>query len=195
MRARCSSRSRRPTRRSAASSAWAPTATTSRSAAAGPCSGSSRRGRTSACDWIVFTSDEERAAEARAGAAAFLDGAAESNVVVRDVPATALPVRRRGDQGVLRRARSLDRAGPDLHPLPARPAPGPPRALGADLQHVARPSRPRVRDPEVGRRPGPPERLRPARAGARRPEGRRRSGRRSRASVTSTGSRGRRSSP
>ena len=35
-------------------------------------------------DWIVFTSDEERASEARAGATAILDGAAESNVVVRE---------------------------------------------------------------------------------------------------------------
>jgi LmbE family N-acetylglucosaminyl deacetylase len=35
-------------------------------------------------DWIVFTSDEERASEARAGARAILGGAAESNVVVRE---------------------------------------------------------------------------------------------------------------
>jgi len=35
-------------------------------------------------DWIVFTSDEERASEARAGATAILGRAAESNVVVRE---------------------------------------------------------------------------------------------------------------
>ncbi len=88
------------------------------------------------------------------------------------VPATVLPLRWRGDQGVLRRARSLHPTGPDLHPLPSRPAPGPPHTLGADLQHVARPSRPRVRDPQVGRRSRPSERLRPARRSTRRTEGR-----------------------
>ena len=35
-------------------------------------------------DWIVFTSDEKRASEARAGATAILGRAAESNVVVRE---------------------------------------------------------------------------------------------------------------
>jgi LmbE family N-acetylglucosaminyl deacetylase len=35
-------------------------------------------------DWVVFSSDNERAAEARAGAEAFLAGAASANVVIKD---------------------------------------------------------------------------------------------------------------
>ena len=43
-------------------------------------------------DWIVFTSDEKRAAEAYAGAAALLGAAAESNVVLRDFRQRYFPV-------------------------------------------------------------------------------------------------------
>ena len=50
---------------------------------------------------------------------------------------------------------------------PARPAPGPPARLRADVEHVARPPDPRVRDPEVRRRPRHAERLRPVSQGAR----------------------------
>ncbi len=42
-------------------------------------------------DWVVFTSDDERAPEASAGAAAILAGAGESNVVLRDFRQRYLP--------------------------------------------------------------------------------------------------------
>lgn len=42
-------------------------------------------------DWIVFTSDDERAPEAHAGASAVLAGAAEANVVLRDFRQRYLP--------------------------------------------------------------------------------------------------------
>jgi LmbE family N-acetylglucosaminyl deacetylase len=42
-------------------------------------------------DWIVFTSDDERASEAHAGAAAILAGAGESNVVLKDFRQRYLP--------------------------------------------------------------------------------------------------------
>ena len=42
-------------------------------------------------DWVVFTSDDERAPEARAGAAAILAGAAESSVVLREFRQRYLP--------------------------------------------------------------------------------------------------------
>ena len=51
--------------------------------------------------------------------------------------------------------------GPDPHALARRPPPGSPARLRADLEHVPRPPDPRVRDPEVRRRPRAAERLRP----------------------------------
>ena len=45
------------------------------------------------------------------------------------------------------------RARPRPHAHAARPPPGPPARLRADLEHVPRPPDPRVRDPEVRRRP------------------------------------------
>jgi len=42
-------------------------------------------------DWVVFTSDDERAPEARAGAAAILADAAEANVVLREFRQRYLP--------------------------------------------------------------------------------------------------------
>jgi LmbE family N-acetylglucosaminyl deacetylase len=42
-------------------------------------------------DWVVFTSDDERAPEARAGAAAILAGAGQSNVVFREFRQRYLP--------------------------------------------------------------------------------------------------------
>ena len=117
---RCWSCSRRPTRPSAASSAWAPTATTSRSAAAGPCSSSLEARPESASIGSSSASDEKREAEACAGRGCV---SWRRGRVRRRRSATSgnafFPVRRRRDQGVLRRARSLDRAGRDLHALPA----------------------------------------------------------------------------
>ena len=54
-------------------------------------------------------------------------------------------------------------ARPDLHAPPRGHAPGPPHDRRAHLVRLSRPSDPRVRDPQVRRRPRPPERLRPPR--------------------------------
>ena len=51
------------------------------------------------------------------------------------------------------------RAGPRPHAHARRPAPGPSPRLRAHVEHVPRSPDPRVRDPEVGRRPRAPERL------------------------------------
>ena len=78
------------------------------------------------------------------------------------VPRRLLPVRRRRGEGRLRGAEG--RLEPDLiftHTR-ARPPPGSPPRLRADVEHVARPPDPRVRDPEVRRRPRRAERLRAA---------------------------------
>ena len=64
-----------------------------------------------------------------------------------------------GDQGVVRDPQGAAAAGPDPDPHPGRPAPGPPRGVRADLEHVPRSSDPGVRDPEMGRRSRPAVRL------------------------------------
>ena len=68
-------------------------------------------------DWIVFSSDDEAGGRGarRRGRAPRRRGRVERRP--RRLPAALLPVRRRGDQGVLRRARRLDRAGRGLHAL------------------------------------------------------------------------------
>ena len=53
------------------------------------------------------------------------------------------------------------RAGSRAHAHARRPPPGPPARLRADVEHVPGPPDPRIRDPEVGRRPRAAERLRP----------------------------------
>ena len=60
------------------------------------------------------------------------------------------------------RAQEVVRPRPGLHPLPRRPPPGPPPALRPHLEHLAGPPDPRIRDPQVRRRPRPAERLRAA---------------------------------
>ena len=109
--------------------------------------------------------------EARASAERFLAAAGRADVERPRLPRRLLPVRGRRDQGGLRGAQggSTRRSSSRTR---ARPAPGPPPRLRADLEHVPRPPDPRVRGPEVRRRPRHAERVRPGRTGARRGEGR-----------------------
>ena len=82
-------------------------------------------------------------------------------VVRPRLPRRLPPLRRRRGQGVLRGAEGAVEPDLDLHARARRPPPGPPARLRADLEHVPRPPDPRVRDPEVRRRPRRAERLRP----------------------------------
>ena len=85
----------------------------------------------------------------------------------RGLPRRVLPLRRRGE-GVLRDAEGARLARPRPHAPRLRPPPGPPARRRADLEHVPRPPDPRVRDPEVRRRPRLAQRLRPPGRGRRR---------------------------
>ena len=73
-----------------------------------------------------------------------------------------LPVRGRRGQGVLREPQVGVRSGSDPHSSARRPAPGPPAGLRADVEHVARPPDPRVRDSQVRRRSRCAEPVRPS---------------------------------
>ena len=81
-------------------------------------------------------------------------------------PAARPLERGQGDPPGCRRGRAPDLV---LAPSPRRRPPGPPAAGRAGADRLPRPARPALRDPEVGRRPGPAEPLRPAdrRAGPR----------------------------
>ncbi len=89
-----------------------------------------------------------------------------AQVVVKDFRDALPPVRRRHGQGAVRAAEGDRDAPARLHAPAARPASGPPTAQRADVEHVPRSPDPRVRDPEVRRRPRRAERLRPTRRGA-----------------------------
>ena len=78
-------------------------------------------------------------------------GAPGSSGGPADVPGRVLPLRRRAHQGVLRATEARGEAGPGLHPLSERTAPGPPPRVRAHLQHLPRPPRARVRGHEGGR--------------------------------------------
>ena len=65
-------------------------------------------------------------------------------------------------EGGLRAAEGAARPGPHPHALGARPAPGSPARLGAHVEHLPPAPDPRVRDPEVRRRPRQPRRVRAA---------------------------------
>ena len=89
--------------------------------------------------------------------AAFLAGAARSPDRARAASSDGyFPYQGDDDQGLAREPASA-RVAPDVDPDPSprRRAPGPPRGLPADLEHVPRPPDPRIRDPQVGRRPRP----------------------------------------
>ena len=91
-------------------------------------------------------------------------------------------------QGRLRGAKA--RVDPDLvftHTALRLP-PGPPLVVRADVEHVPRPSDPRVRDPQGRRRPRPSERVRPPRRTTSSARSWRCSSSTSRASGRSTGS-------
>ena len=102
----------------------------------------------------------ERAAEAEASAAAFLDGALETRIVVSDFRDGFFPYDGRRDQGLLRDAQTRLLPRPHLHALAKDLHQDHRVCLRADLEHVPRSPDPRVRDPEVRRRHGHAERLR-----------------------------------
>ena len=149
----------------------APTPTTSRSAAAARCCGSPRRDPDAEVTWVVLSGDGERAEEARRerrGLRGRLRVVARRR---RGLPRRLLPVRRRRGQGLLRAPEGRGLARRRLHAPAVRPPPGPPARLRADVEHLPRPPGPRVRDPEVRRRPRRAEPVRAARA-SRSPRGR-----------------------
>ena len=115
--------------------------------------------------WVVLGAEGEREHEARASAEAFLAAAGSSEVVVRGFRDGYFPYLEAAVKDAVRGAEGPRRARPDLHARARRPPPGSPARLRADVEHVARPRDPRVRDPEVRRRPRLAERLRPARRG------------------------------
>ena len=137
------------------------TATTSRSGAAPPCSRCVERFPTSTFNWVVLGSDEHARAEASRRARRSSPARRASDDHGRRASATASC--RTWDAEMKEYFEALKaEVNPDLiftHYRHDR-APGPPTRLRADLEHVARPPDPRVRDPQVRRRPGIPERLR-----------------------------------
>ena len=116
--------------------------------------------------WVVLAANGRRGEEARASAARFLadKGGRRNRGAAAGVPRRAFPGAVGRDQGLLRDAEAV-RAGPGADPLRTGPAPGPPGGVRARLEHLPRPADPRVRDPEVGRRP---RLAQPLRAGERR---------------------------
>jgi len=115
------------------------TATTSRSAAAGRCYGwpASAPTRGVLGDLQLHARSCQGGPRVRGGA--FLQGVARSQVIVRDHRDGYLPHSGARGEGRIRGPQARVLARPDLHPLPARSAPGPPVRLRADLEHWAQP--------------------------------------------------------
>ncbi len=113
--------------------------------------------------WVVLSAAGQRADEARSSATAFLRlrGVAWTSDV-HEFRDAFLPYARRSGQGGVR-GLEADRARSRAHAHALRPPPGPSPRVRADLEHVPRPSDPRVRDPEVRRRSRNAQRLRLAR--------------------------------
>ncbi len=112
--------------------------------------------------WVVFCSTPERAREARGLGGGVPGGRrAARGSSIKSHRDGFLPHRAGPGEGGVRGAEARGLAGSDPHPLPRRPAPGPPARLRADLEHLAEPPDPRVRDPEVRRRLRDPQPLRP----------------------------------
>ena len=103
--------------------------------------------------WVVLSGKDARAEEARESAEALLADAPDKQILAARLPGRVLPLRRSGDQGVLRGSQVL-RPGPDPHPPAQRPPPGPPPHLPAVAEHVPQPPDPRVRGAQVRRRHG-----------------------------------------
>ena len=162
-----------PGGRARRSCASALTATTSRSAAAAPSCASSRSSRTLASTGSCSARTTCGRPRPSAAAEHFLAGGRQAGHPHRALPGELLPLGRRRDQGLLRGAQGRRGSRPDPHPPPPRPAPGPSPGRRAHVEHVARPPDPRVRDPEVRRRPRLAERLRRPRRSHRPAQGRR----------------------
>ena len=81
-------------------------------------------------DWVVFSSDARRAAEARAGAAAFLGGA-EANVVVEQFRGRFFPYVGVEIKEYFDGLGASTSAGRRLHAQRPGPAPGPPAAVAS----------------------------------------------------------------
>ena len=103
--------------------------------------------------WVVLSARGVRAAEARACAAAFLEGAGTAEVLLQEFRDGHFPAAWAEIKAFFE---TLKPVAPDLilthHG--GGPAPGPPHRGRADLEHLPRPRDPGIRDPEVGRRPG-----------------------------------------
>ena len=146
----------------------APTPTTSRSAAAGPsCTG---RLRAPAARHLGGAGRPRGPRTGGGGQRGRAQGRGADHRGPQGVPGR-LSLVRGGGQGGVRGPEASGRARPGDRPLPRRRPPGPPAGRGADLEHLPRPSRARVRDPQVRRRPGPAEPVRAAAGGAVRAQG------------------------
>ena len=144
-------RTPRPDRRCSAR-----TATTSPSAPAAPCSSCAGPTPGSRSHALVLTGGGSlREEEERAALAAFCPGA-DLAVTVLELPDGRVPARWDGPRP---RSRSCarGRAGPGPRPARRRRPPGPPQAGRAGAHGVPRPPGARLRDPQVGGRPRPPD--------------------------------------
>ena len=151
--------------------AWAPIATISRSAAAEPCLRLIEEHPGLDVTWVVFTSNPARAKEAESGQSFLPAWKARRNVDHQGLPRRIPALRRRPGQGRVRGPEAPGQTRSHPHPLPPGPAPGPPAGIGTHLEHLARPSDLGIRNPQVRRRHGDPQRLRGARRGDGAPEG------------------------
>ena len=144
----------RPATAAADPRARAPTPTTSRSAAAGRCCGSPPSSRELEVDWVVLRCHAGARARRRARGRGVPRPASHATTwSCSDFRDGFLPYVGREVKDAFEALKREFTPGPRLHPPPRRPAPGPPPRLRADLEHLPRPPDPRVRDPEVRRRP------------------------------------------
>ena len=101
--------------------------------------------------WVVFAGENpERVEEARRSAEVFLAGTStKSEIVIHGFRDGFFPFQGELLKETFEDLKSELRAGPHSHPPRRRPAPGPPSRLATDLEHLARPHDPRIRDHEI----------------------------------------------
>ena len=106
--------------------------------------------------WVVLSGERERADEARRSAEAMLEGVPARRGRSSATSATASSPTRARIKDFFEELKARRHAGHRPHSPARRPAPGSSAHLRAHLEHVPRPSDPRVRDPQVRRRHGRP---------------------------------------